>query len=104
MSRSRKFESSTFEPIRKSFNSTTEEARSTQRKGAKRQLGTLRYYCPERGFGFVRPERGGASVFLHSGVLQRASIEGITLGSKVYFETASDLRRGTEWVEKLELA
>jgi cold shock CspA family protein len=43
-------------------------------------------------------------VFLHSEVLQRASIEGITVGSKVYFETASDFRRGTEWVEKLDLA
>ncbi|MBG0799895.1 cold-shock protein [Methylocystis sp. L43] len=68
------------------------------------QLGTVRYYSPERGFGFVRPESGGASIFVHFSVFQRAGIENITPGSKVYFETGADPRRGTEWVEEVELA
>ena len=68
------------------------------------QLGTIKYYSPERGFGFVRPESGGASVFFHSDVLQHARIDGIATGLKVYFETAADLRRGTEWIERVELA
>ena len=99
-----RFEISTFETIQKFNDSATEEARSAQRKGAKRQLGTIKYCSPERGFGFVHPERGGASVFFDFRVLQRARIEGITPGLKVYFETADDPRRGTEWVEKVELA
>ena len=36
------------------------------------QLGTVRYYSPERGFGFVWPESGGASIFVHFSVFQRA--------------------------------
>ena len=68
------------------------------------QLGMIKYYSPERGFGFVQPENGGASVFFHSEVLKRARIEGVALGSKVYFETAADPRRGTEWVEKVKPA
>ena len=68
------------------------------------QLGTIKYCSPERGFGFVRPESGGVSVFFHFSVFQRARIEGVTPGVKVYFETDADPRRGTEWVEKVELA
>jgi CspA family cold shock protein len=68
------------------------------------RLGIIKYYSPERGFGFVRPENGGASVFFYSDVLQHARVEGIATGLKVYFETAADPRRGTEWVEKMKPA
>ena len=71
MSRPR-IESSTFE-TQKFNDAATEDVRSAQRKRAERQLGTIRYCSRARGFGFVRPERGGPSVSFDFTVLQRAA-------------------------------
>jgi cold shock CspA family protein len=50
-------------------------------------------YDPNRGFGFIRPDRGGRDYFAHdTGLLDAAVIEP---GQRVEFETRVDERRGS---------
>ncbi|PAY05444.1 cold-shock protein [Bradyrhizobium sp. UFLA03-84] len=54
--------------------------------------GTIKKWIDERGFGFVKPDDGGADVFLHISALpQGAQIE---VGMRLSFEVAPDPRSG----------
>ena len=36
--------------------------------------GTVKWYNPDKGFGFITPEAGGKDVFVHATVLERAGL------------------------------
>lgn len=46
-------------------------------------LGKVKWYNPEKGFGFVTPESGGKDVFVHATVLERAGIATLQEGQSV---------------------
>jgi CspA family cold shock protein len=57
-----------------------------------RQTGTVKFYNDQKGFGFIKPDGGGADVFVHVSALERSGIAHLTEGSRISFETEPDKR------------
>ena len=57
--------------------------------------GTVKFYDPIRGFGFVVPDDGGREVFVHSSVLQRSGMADLAPGQRV-FVRAESVPRGLQ--------
>ena len=52
--------------------------------------GTVKWYNPQKGFGFIAPEDGGKDVFVHATALEAAGIRGLDDGQQVSFELQED--------------
>jgi CspA family cold shock protein len=52
--------------------------------------GTVKWFNPTKGFGFIQPESGGADVFVHISALERAGIRGLNEGQRVEYELATE--------------
>ena len=48
--------------------------------------GTVKWYNPQKGFGFIAPDDGGKDVFVHATALEVAGIRGLNDGQQVSFE------------------
>jgi cold shock protein len=48
--------------------------------------GTVKWYNPEKGFGFVVPNGGGKDVFVHASVLERAGLRQVNEGQAVQMQ------------------
>lgn len=51
--------------------------------------GTVKWFSPERGYGFVTADDGGADVFVHVDYLRRAGIPGIDTDQRVALAVAT---------------
>jgi cold shock protein len=58
------------------------------------QEGTVKFYNPQKGFGFITPDAGGSDVFVHATALERAGMQDLQEGQKVSFDTEKDSRSG----------
>ena len=52
--------------------------------------GTIKWYNPQKGFGFIAPEDGGKDVFVHATALEAAGIRGLDDGQQVSYELQED--------------
>lgn len=57
-----------------------------------RQTGTVKFYNEQKGFGFIKPDGGGADVFVHVSAIERSGIGTLTEGARISFETEPDKR------------
>jgi CspA family cold shock protein len=48
--------------------------------------GTVKWFDPEKGFGFIAPENGEKDVFIHTTALTRSGLSVLTEGQKVSFQ------------------
>ncbi len=48
--------------------------------------GTVKWFNPNKGYGFIQPDDGGADVFVHISAVERAGMGGLNEGQKVSFE------------------
>ncbi|MBP5857877.1 cold-shock protein [Marivibrio halodurans] len=48
--------------------------------------GTVKWFNPTKGFGFIEPEDGSKDVFLHISAVERAGLNSPAEGQKVKFE------------------
>jgi cold shock protein len=48
--------------------------------------GTVKWYNPTKGFGFIEPEDGGKDAFVHISAVERAGLPGLREGQKVQFD------------------
>jgi CspA family cold shock protein len=64
--------------------------------------GTVKWFNPAKGFGFIQPEDGGKDVFVHISALERAGISSVAEGQKVEYELAAG-RDGRASAENLKL-
>ena len=46
-------------------------------------MGTVKWYNPDKGFGFITPQSGGKDVFIHASVLERAGLAPLQEGQSV---------------------
>ena len=60
--------------------------------------GTVKFFDPARGFGFVVPDEGGREVFVHSSVLLRSGMTDLLPGQRV-FVRAESVPRGLQATE-----
>jgi cold shock CspA family protein len=59
---------------------------------AELEFGTVKLYHPDREFGFIRPDAGGADVFVHSRTLAMSGIKTLSAGDRVEYERVQDNR------------
>ena len=57
--------------------------------------GTVKFYDPVRGFGFVAPDGGGPDVFVHASILERCGMTDPVPGQRVYVR-AENAPRGLQ--------
>ena len=48
--------------------------------------GTVKWFNPTKGFGFIQPESGGDDVFVHITAVQASDLEGLNEGQKLEYE------------------
>lgn len=48
--------------------------------------GTVKWFNPTKGFGFIEPEQGGSDVFVHISAVERAGIANLAEGQRVSYE------------------
>lgn len=64
--------------------------------------GTVKWYNPEKGFGFIAPDNGEKDVFVHATALTRAGLRVLEEGQKVFIECGPG-KKGLE-VRSIRLA
>lgn len=52
--------------------------------------GIVKWFNPDKGFGFIQPESGGQDVFVHISALDRAGISRLNEGQKVSYELVTE--------------
>ena len=52
--------------------------------------GTVKWFNPTKGFGFIQPDQGGADVFVHISALESAGIRNLSEGQKISYELATE--------------
>jgi CspA family cold shock protein len=52
--------------------------------------GTVKWFNPEKGFGFIQPEDGGNDVFVHKSAVERAGMRTLNEGQKISYEIEMD--------------
>jgi cold shock protein len=48
--------------------------------------GTVKWFNPTKGYGFVAPDTGGKDVFVHISAVQKAGLRTLNEGQKLDFE------------------
>ena len=65
-----------------------------------RQIGTVKFYNTQKGYGFIKPDNGGSDVFVHVTAVERSGIGILNEGMRISFETEPDKRgKGPKAVE-----
>ena len=65
--------------------------------------GTVKWFNPTKGFGFIEPDDGGKDAFVHISAVERAGLNGLNEGQKVSFDLEPG-RNGKSSAENLKLA
>ena len=48
--------------------------------------GTVKWFNPAKGFGFIEPDEGGADAFVHISAIERAGLASLQEGQRVNYE------------------
>jgi CspA family cold shock protein len=73
-------------------------------KGKFMLIGTVKWFNPQKGFGFIQPDNGGPDVFVHISAVERAGLSTLNEGQKVSFQLTTDPRKGKSSADNLKLA
>jgi CspA family cold shock protein len=65
--------------------------------------GTVKWFNPTKGFGFIEPDDGGKDAFVHISAVERAGLNCLNEGQKVSFDLEPG-RDGKSSAENLKLA
>ncbi|MFZ5790900.1 MAG: cold-shock protein [Pseudomonadota bacterium] len=65
-------------------------------------IGTVKWFNPTKGFGFICPSDGSKDVFVHITAVQRAGLDGLAEGQKVSYDLVTE--RGKTAAANLKLA
>ena len=65
--------------------------------------GTVKWFNPTKGYGFIEPDDGGKDALVHISAVERAGLNGLNEGQKVSFDLEPG-RNGKSSAENLKLA
>ena len=65
-------------------------------------IGTVKWFNPTKGYGFIQPEAGGADVFVHISAVERAGMRTLQEGQKISYEEQRDPKRNKSSAENLK--
>ena len=63
--------------------------------------GTVKWFNPTNGYGFIQPSTGGKDVFVHISAVSRAGLSTLTEGQSIEFEEVAN--RGRTSAENLKV-
>jgi CspA family cold shock protein len=63
--------------------------------------GTVKWFNPQKGFGFIQPDDGGKDVFVHISAVERAGMSSLREGQKLSYELVADRRSGKSSADQL---
>jgi cold shock protein len=63
--------------------------------------GTVKWFNPTKGYGFIQPDGGGRDVFVHISAVEKAGLSSLNEGAKVSYEVVTN--RGKESAENLRV-
>jgi CspA family cold shock protein len=63
--------------------------------------GTVKWFNPTKGYGFIQPEGGGKDVFVHISAVERAGLSTLNEGVVIEFEVVAN--RGIESAENIKV-
>jgi CspA family cold shock protein len=63
--------------------------------------GTVKWFNPEKGFGFIQPQDGSKDVFVHITAVQAAGLTGLNDGQKVTYDVVAE--RGKQAAANLKV-
>ena len=70
--------------------------------------GTVKWFNPTKGYGFIQPDNGGKDVFVHISAVEKAGLSSLNRGSKVSYEeisnrgkTSAEVRSRISWFRRL---
>ena len=58
-----------------------------------KQTGTVKWFNPDKGYGFIHPDDGKKDVFVHMSALKVAGIDNLSDNQKVEYEIVRDKGR-----------
>ena len=64
--------------------------------------GTVKWFNPAKGFGFIEPEDGSSDAFVHISAVERAGLSSLNEGQKVSYELQAG-QNGKSSAENLSL-
>jgi CspA family cold shock protein len=53
-------------------------------------IGTVKWFNPGKGYGFIQPEDGGKDVFVHISAVEGAGLGTLSEGQKISYELVTD--------------
>jgi CspA family cold shock protein len=62
------------------------------------QLGTVKFFNADKGFGFIAPDNGGTDAFVHISAVERAGFATLKQNQRVSYELENDQRGRTSAV------
>ena len=65
--------------------------------------GTVKWFNPAKGYGFIAPEDGSRDVFVHISAVEKAGLPTLNEGNRLSFEVVAG-RNGKMSAEQLSLA
>jgi len=64
--------------------------------------GTVKWFNPTKGYGFIAPDNGGSDVFVHISAVEKAGLSSLNEGQKISYEIATN--KGKESAANLKLS
>ena len=64
--------------------------------------GTVKWFNPTKGYGFIEPEDGSSDAFVHISAVERSGLQGLNEGQKVTFDLVEG-RNGKMAAENLTI-
>jgi CspA family cold shock protein len=65
--------------------------------------GTVKWFNPTKGFGFITPDEGGSDAFVHISAVERAGMHSLNEGQRVSYDLEPG-RNGKSSAENLRAA
>ena len=63
--------------------------------------GTVKWFNPTKGYGFIQPQGGGQDVFVHISAVEKAGFSNLAEGAKISYEEVPN--KGKTSAENLRL-
>ena len=64
--------------------------------------GTVKWFNPTKGYGFIEPDAGGADAFVHISAVEKAGLKSLQENQKVSYELVEG-RNGKSSAEELKI-
>jgi cold shock protein len=66
--------------------------------------GTVKWFNPDKGFGFIQPDDGSKDAFVHISALDKAGLNNLKEGQRISYDLASEKGKTSAVNLKLENA